>query len=105
MTDQDWTVGYAKALGVFLNGAAIPDPDEHGRPIVDDSFFLVLNAWDQDLEFTLPGARWGASWDVVLDTSSYAIAAPGTPAEHRPAGSVLSISGRCLLLLGIETSG
>jgi glycogen operon protein len=104
MTDDDWKVGYAKSLGVYLNGAAIPDPDEHGRPIVDDSFFLVLNAWDQDLEFTLPGPKWGALWKVVMDTDTYAIASPGTPAEHRPAGAVLSISGRRLVLLGLESA-
>src|SRR6202021_4333151 len=35
MSDADWAVGYAKSLGVFLNGRAIPDPDVHGRPVVD----------------------------------------------------------------------
>ena len=104
MTDRDWTVGYAKSLGVYLNGSAIPDPDEHGRPIVDDTFFLVLNAWDQEMEFTLPAARWGASWEVVLDTAGYGVRAPGTPPEHRPAGAVLDISGRRLLLLRLQSS-
>ncbi|HWE57501.1 MAG TPA: glycogen debranching protein GlgX [Acidimicrobiales bacterium] len=99
MTDADWNVGYAKALGVFLNGDAIPDPDSHGRPIIDDSFFLVLNAWDQDMEFTLPGPEWGSPWELLLDTSS-ARPDPTGPAEHRPAGAVLPIAGRRLLLLG-----
>ena len=58
MTDADWEVGYAKSLGVFLNGIAIPDPDVHGRPIVDDSFYLMFNGWDQEIDFTLPPARW-----------------------------------------------
>jgi isoamylase len=47
MTDKDWEVGYAKSLGVFLNGSAIPDPDPHGRPVVDDSFFLIFNSWER----------------------------------------------------------
>ncbi len=104
MTDTDWTVGYAKTLGVYLNGSAIPDPDEQGRPVVDDSFFLVLNSWDQEIEFTLPGPRWGTSWEVVMDTTNYSIGGDGAPPEHRPAGAVLSVSGRRLVLLRLQSS-
>jgi glycogen operon protein len=98
MTDADWNVGYAKTLGVFLNGLAIPDPDEHGRPIVDDSFFLILNAWDQDLEFVLPAAPWSPSWEVVLDTGFEAPPAQGRMGL-RPAGPVLGVGGRSVLVL------
>jgi isoamylase len=101
MTDADWTVGYAKSLGVFLNGSAIPDPDEHGRPIVDDSFFMVINAWEQDLDFVLPGPEWGRSWEIVLDTGTYD---NGGPSTLRPAGASLSVSGRRLLLLQLQTT-
>jgi isoamylase len=69
MTDADWTVGYAKSLAVFLNGSAIPDPDAYGRPLVDDSFYMLCNGWGQDLGFTLPTPRWGRTWSTVLDTS------------------------------------
>ena len=34
---------YAKALAVFLNGDAIPEPDPRGEPVVDDSFLLLFN--------------------------------------------------------------
>ncbi|HVI22026.1 MAG TPA: glycogen debranching protein GlgX, partial [Myxococcales bacterium] len=44
MTDEDWSVGYAKSLGVFLNGDAIATPDEAGERIVDESFYVVFNA-------------------------------------------------------------
>jgi isoamylase len=103
MTDADWEVGYAKSLGVFLNGQAIPDPDQHGRPVVDDSFFVVLNAWDEELDFTMPDSRWGASWEVVLDTGTDRIGDEGGPPEHRPAGAVLKIDGRRLVVLRLQS--
>ncbi len=37
MTDDDWQAGFAKSLGVFLNGEALPDPDPRGRRLRDDS--------------------------------------------------------------------
>ncbi|MGC8511763.1 MAG: glycogen debranching protein GlgX [Acidimicrobiales bacterium] len=97
MGDADWNVGYAKSLGVFLNGSAIPDPDEHGRRVLDDSFFLVLNAWDQTLDLTLPAEQWAQTWTVVLDTSSPALA--GTDPVTLEASSHMSIPGRSIVVL------
>jgi glycogen operon protein len=99
MTDTDWEVGYAKSIGVFLNGLSIPDPDVHGRPIVDDSFYLIFNAWDQEIDVTLPEARWTSTWEVVLDTVANAADPLGAPPDRRPAGAVLRMSGHQLLLL------
>jgi glycogen operon protein len=98
MSDADWAVGYAKSLGVFLNGSAIPDPDIHGRPIVDDSFYLIINAWDQEIEFTLPALRWSEEWKSVLDTAA-AAPGPSMPGKQYRAGGVVSMSGRQLILL------
>jgi glycogen operon protein len=69
MSDQDWQAGFAQALGVFLNGQAIPTRDEHGRRIVDDSFYLMFNAHWEPLEFVLPESKWGEQWTLALDTS------------------------------------
>jgi glycogen operon protein len=68
MSDEDWQAGFAKSLGVFLNGDAIPTPNERGERIVDDSFYVVFNAHHEPLSFTLPGKQYGATWGVVLDT-------------------------------------
>ncbi|MHB1928478.1 MAG: glycogen debranching protein GlgX [Acidimicrobiales bacterium] len=97
MTDTDWRVGYAKSLGVFLNGQAIPDPDDLGRPVVDDSFYLLFNAWEQQLGFTLPGPRWGRAWTVVLDTAAdRPLPAPGPTYRAR---QVVRLQGHHVLLL------
>ncbi len=68
MDQQDWDHAYARTVMVFLNGDAIPEQDRRGEPIVDDSFLLLLNAHSDALDFTVPPAAYGQSWDVVLDT-------------------------------------
>jgi glycogen operon protein len=67
MTDQDWNVGYARSLGVFLNGKAIQGHDERGRPITDDSFILLFNAHTAGVRWTIP-EDYGQAWRLILDT-------------------------------------
>jgi isoamylase len=85
MTDDDWNTGYAKALGVFLNGDAISEPDPRGERVRDDTFLLLFSADSQPVTFTLPGPRFGRRWTVVLDTASSAIPgdAQGSPARRQ----------------------
>jgi glycogen operon protein len=68
MTEEDWESGFAKSVGVFLNGDAIPDPDPRGEKITDDSFLVFFNAHYEKLPFTIPDRDWGDRWVVVLDT-------------------------------------
>ena len=53
---------------MFLNGDAIPTPDERGERVVDDSFYIMFNAHHAALEFRLPPKAWGEKWTRVLDT-------------------------------------
>ncbi len=69
MTDDDWAVGFAKSLTVFLNGDAISEPDPRGERIRDDSFLLLFNASELDLAFTIPPQRYAEQWAKVLDTA------------------------------------
>ncbi len=96
MSDEDWGVGFAKSLGVFLSGDEIPGVDEAGRRIVDDSFYVIFNAGWEPMEFMLPPERWGQSWSRVLDTST------GTPTEdewQRAAGTRINIESRSLVVM------
>jgi glycogen operon protein len=96
MTDQDWNVGFAKSLGVFLNGDAITEPDPRGRRVRDDSFLLLVNAGSEPVEFTLPGAEYGERWEFALDTAE-----PGAVGD-RPrlkARDVVPVGDRALLVL------
>jgi glycogen operon protein len=95
MTDEDWSVGYAKSLGVFLNGDAISDPGPRGEQIADDSFYLILNAHYDELDFTLPVGRWGQLWTEVIRTGTL-----GTFQDRVwTAGTPFPVQGRELVVL------
>jgi glycogen operon protein len=68
MSDEDWQAGYAKSLGVFLNGRAIPTPNERGEPVHDESFYVMFHAGNEPLAFVMPEEKWGTKWRVVIDT-------------------------------------
>ncbi|HKJ23039.1 MAG TPA: glycogen debranching protein GlgX [Gammaproteobacteria bacterium] len=67
MTDDQWQHSYARCIGVWLVGDALEEEDEQGRPLVDDTFLLLLNAGTDDIKFKLPGS--GVLWQVIVDTS------------------------------------
>jgi glycogen operon protein len=69
MAGEDWRAGVL-ALMFFLNGQAMPTPDERGRPVVDDSFLVLTNASQDTVAFQVPGERYGKSWEVTVDTAN-----------------------------------
>jgi len=69
MSDKDWDAGYAKSLALRLAGDAIAETDEKGRPIVDDTLLVLLNAHHEPLAFTLPAHKRGVLWQPIFDTS------------------------------------
>ncbi|HZP43103.1 MAG TPA: glycogen debranching protein GlgX [Candidatus Binatia bacterium] len=96
MTDEQWQTGFAKALTVYLNGAAIPSRGPRGEPILDDSFLLVFNAHAEPIDFRLPGGALAARWAFVLST-----AAPDRAegaAQYAPEETV-RVEGRSVLVL------
>jgi isoamylase len=68
MTEEDWQSGFAKSLGVFLNGKGALPPSPQGEPVVDDSFYVLFNAHHEPVTFTLPDCPWGQQWEKVIDT-------------------------------------
>jgi glycogen operon protein len=69
MSEEDWEAGFAKSLGVFLNGEGITAPDPRGERIVDNTFYLLFNAHYEAVNFRLPESKWGQSWVKALDTA------------------------------------
>ena len=95
MADEHWGEGFAKAVGVFLNGDAIGDPDPRGERIVDDSFYVLFNAHHEALRFVLPKENWGKDWTLVLDTADTQAEEQGT---HK-AGDEVGVEARSLKVL------
>ena len=93
MTEANWANDFAKSLAVFLNGKTMRSVDEQGEPILDNSFYVIFNAFHGDLEYTLPVASYGYSWIRILDT-----AVPDTATATFAAGDVINICGRSVVL-------
>jgi glycogen operon protein len=67
MDDEHWSEADAKAIAYFLAGDDL-GVDQRGEQITDTSYFVMLNAADNNVIFTLPPDRWGQRWRVVFDT-------------------------------------
>jgi isoamylase len=96
MTQRDWQMPFAHALGVFLNGQEIADQTPEGEPISDDSFLLLFNAHFEAMTFTLPARRFGGVWLHELCTADPDLA-PGARRWSSRAG--VAVSSRSLALL------
>jgi isoamylase len=69
MSDSDWHVHFAKAIGVFLNGHGLRTRDARGKSIVDDSFILFFNAHNEEVQFRLPKALQQHTWRDEVSTA------------------------------------
>ncbi len=96
MSDEDWDTGFAKSVGVFLNGSLIATPDARGERITDDNLYLVFNAHHEPLTFVLPPAEFGESWDIELDTSTPVRAEDPPPVKP---GGDLDVAARSVMVL------
>ena len=68
MTDEDWNNGFTRCLGLRLSGDAINEVDADGRPVVDDTLLILLNAHHEPIPFVLPAHHRGVRWETILDT-------------------------------------
>ncbi|HME09949.1 MAG TPA: glycogen debranching protein GlgX [Bryobacteraceae bacterium] len=73
MTDEEWTAGWVRCLGVIFNGQTIDHIDEHGDKILDDTFLIMLNCHHEPINFFMPKSPRDMSWTVVLDTNRPAL--------------------------------
>jgi isoamylase len=68
MTEEEWTAGWVRCLGMRLSGRTLDDVDRYGEPMLDDSFLLCLNPHHEHIQFYLPLCTVSSNWEVILDT-------------------------------------
>jgi isoamylase len=69
MSEDEWRDGSLHCLGMFLSGQGLDETDERGGKLSDENFLVLLNAYHEDIAFTLPAFRPGARWTAWMDTS------------------------------------
>jgi len=97
MTQENWSHDFAKSLGVFLNGKAIPTDGPKGERLVDNNFYLVFNAYDGELPYVLPSEQFGSSWVKVIDTGENFFCDDG--AESFAPGERITVKGHSVVVL------
>jgi pullulanase/glycogen debranching enzyme len=45
MTAEEWSDPSARSVALFIDGSTDPDEGSDGTPMIDDDFFVLLNAW------------------------------------------------------------
>ena len=96
MTEEQWNAGFAKAIGVFLNGEEITTLGSQGQRIIDESFLLFFNAHYELVEFALPLGLQDRNWEVVIDTKEPSFIEPG---NIYTSDKSVPVTGRSLVLL------
>jgi len=94
MDQEDWDNAKARTMTLFLNGDALPETDEHGNPVIDDSFLILFNAYSDAIKFTLPSAAYGKEWTSVVDTD-----VPLAEPHKYAAGSTINVEAHSLVVL------
>ncbi len=98
MDGTDWADGSALAIGIYLDGSDDPDRAEDGSALLDDDFLVLVNAWWEPLDFTLPETRPQAGWQVEIDT--YDPVLPDAPATASAAAAVrVTVRPRSVVVL------
>jgi isoamylase len=95
MEEKDWNNLHTRALGVMLCGDDMGVTTFEGRPIRDDTFFLLFNAHHETVSFVLPG-KPSVTWQLLINT----VLPDGfiENARPRPAGTRYAVKGRSLSL-------
>jgi glycogen operon protein len=96
MSEENWKQDYAKSLAIYLNGRGIKSVGTKGEIIIDDSFYIIFNAFHGPLSFSLPGRKYGDTWMKVIDTSEGYISEEGI---HFKAEDEIKVEGRSVVVL------
>lgn len=97
MSEGNWSHDFAKSLGIFLNGKAIPSDGPKGERILDNNFYLVFNAYQGTLPYVLPPEEFGSAWLKVIDTHENFFEEQG--GQSFLPGETINVEGRSVIVL------
>jgi glycogen operon protein len=98
LTTGDWFDTGLQTLGMYLDGRGIRHRDQHGRPVVDDSYLVQLHAGPDPVTVQLPGPPWADGYELVVSTE-YPTGAPPEPAIIAP--GTIQLEGRTVWVLRV----
>jgi isoamylase len=96
MTDEEWTQGWVRCLGLMLNGETLDHVDEKGEAIIDNTFLLLLNCHHEPIKFFVPPGPQNVCWEVVVDTTRPDLEIGG---EQVDCGTAVELVRQSLVLL------
>jgi isoamylase len=94
VSDDVWNTAWSRSIAILLNGQTLQVTDDEGKPVMDDSFFLIVNAAQDGVEFTVPSSPSGKPWLQVIDTENVEY-----PFGTAKVSDKIIIGGRSLKLL------
>jgi isoamylase len=97
LEDGDWSDPNALAIALYLDGSDAPDRAADGTWLIDDDFMVLVNAWWEPLDFTLPETRPQAQWQEEIDTFDPVRA--GSAVTRRRAGDQITVGPRSVAVL------
>jgi glycogen operon protein len=69
VTEAQWADPTMHAIAIYLDGTDAPDEADDGTPLLDDDFLLLVNAFWEEVTFTIPPVRQDQqTWFVELDS-------------------------------------
>jgi isoamylase len=97
LEDGDWSDPNALAIALYLDGSDAPDRAADGTWLIDDDFMVLVNAWWEPLDFTVPETRPQAEWQEEIDTFDPVRA--GSAVTRRRAGDQITVGPRSVAVL------
>ncbi|MGH3262941.1 MAG: glycogen debranching protein GlgX, partial [Trebonia sp.] len=83
VSDGQWADPAMHTIAVYLDGTDAPDEADDGTPLLDDDFLILVNAYWEDVTFTIPPVReYQQAWLAELDSHDPQINASTEPERH-----------------------
>jgi isoamylase len=83
VTEAQWADPTMHAIAVYLDGTDAPDEADDGTLLLDDDFLILVNAYWEEVTFTIPPVRPAPqTWFVEIDSYDPAVSAARVFPKH-----------------------